>query len=152
MQYAVLEIAFALSVTLSLSHTHTQLGSLGIKSEGDLKYLDPDGLKGLSLSQVSKAKIRELVATASLTLQPADEHTHSDIIPWLKTLGLTEGEIKAIMMQFMKPEYGITNRSILFSLDDEDIDEVLVSLSCVFNVLQLVAVCRSCFAVCCRIT
>ena len=62
-----------LSPSLSLSLTHTQLGSLGIKSEGDLKYLDADGLKGLSLSQVSKTKICKLIATAGLTSGPADD-------------------------------------------------------------------------------
>jgi len=52
------------------------------------------------------------------------------------------------MREFRKPEYGITNRCILFSLDDEDIDEVPPFLFCV---LQRVAAGCRCFAVCCRI-
>jgi len=51
--------------TFALPYAVTQEAQMGIKSERDLKYLDPDSLKGLSLTQVSTTKIRELVVMAS---------------------------------------------------------------------------------------
>ena len=47
---------------------------------------------------------------------------------WLKNLDLSEEEIKYILLQFQKPEYGITDLSIVYLLDDEEIDEVLENL------------------------
>ena len=52
----------------------------------------------------------------------------SDLVSWLKNIGIGESDVPSIMQQFSKPEYGVSTLAELFALDDGDVDEVLGNL------------------------
>ena len=63
-------------------------------------------------------------ANTRLPLRGAD----SNLVAWLKKIGIGESDIPTIMEQFSKPEYGVSTLAELFALDDGDVDEVLGNL------------------------
>ena len=52
----------------------------------------------------------------------------SNLVAWLKKIGIGESDVPTIMEQFSKPEYGVSTLAELFALDDGDVDEVLGNL------------------------
>ena len=52
----------------------------------------------------------------------------SNLVAWLKKIGIRKSDVPTIMEQFSKPEYGVSTLAELFALDDGDVDEVLGNL------------------------
>jgi hypothetical protein len=52
----------------------------------------------------------------------------SEMKAWLLSIGLEEISLNDIILQFLKPEYGVKTLRELFALEDEDIDEILQGL------------------------
>jgi len=47
--------------------------------------------------------------------------------PWLRQIGFDENDVTNLVLRFSNPDFGVTNRAILFSLDAMHVDEILES-------------------------
>ena len=56
-----------------------------------------------------------------------EEEAQRELGPWFRQLGLSEAHAKDLAHRFSKPDFGVTNQAILFSLDDTHVDEILES-------------------------
>jgi len=63
-------------------------------------------------------KVTTYIATAS----------GSEMKAWLLAKGFDEADVGHILLQFIKPEYGVKTLMEMFALEDADIDEVLQGL------------------------
>ena len=52
----------------------------------------------------------------------------SEMKAWLLAKGFEEADVGHILLQFIKPEYGVKTLMEMFALEDADIDEVLQGL------------------------
>ncbi len=60
--------------------------------------------------------------------QAASQAASSDLVPWLRSLGLSHEESLSIVLHLKKPEYGVTNLVVLRALTEADLDEVFKNL------------------------
>ena len=66
----------------------------------------------------AQGKVTAYIATAS----------GSEMKAWLLAKGFEEADVGHILLQFIKPEYGVKTLMEMFALEDADIDEVLQGL------------------------
>ena len=52
----------------------------------------------------------------------------SEMKAWLLSKGFDEADVGHILLQFIKPEYGVKTLMEMFALEDADIDEILQGL------------------------
>ena len=48
-----------------------------------------------------------------------------ELDPWFRHIGFAEDDAKILVLRFSKPDFGVTNCAIMFSLEDEDVDVIL---------------------------
>jgi len=90
-----------------------------------LKYLTHTEMQSLSVTPVSKTKIRNLATTSFGALIAAD---HTDLHQWLLRIGIAEADVEGIVHELNRPEFGVNNLKTLFAIDAEDIDDILKNL------------------------
>eukprot|EP00802_Teleaulax_amphioxeia_P010741 Tamp_10770.p1 GENE.Tamp_10770~~Tamp_10770.p1 ORF type:complete len:428 (-),score=72.49 Tamp_10770:308-1591(-) len=119
-----------LDLDIDIQDLEKQFVRLGIKKETDLQYLDEEGLKKLSVTHVSRAKIQNLTKGLFATTTPSDGDSAggSEIEAWLRKIGIAEDDISSVLLHFNKPEYGVKTLRELFALEEGDINEVLQPL------------------------
>jgi len=66
----------------------------------------------------SQGKVTAYIATGS----------GSEMKAWLLSKGFDEADVGHILLQFIKPEYGVKTLMEMFALEDADIDEILQGL------------------------
>ena len=50
---------------------------------------------------------------------------HRELGPWFRQIGFDEDDVAELVLQLSKPEFGVTNRGILFSLEEGDVEDML---------------------------
>jgi hypothetical protein len=53
------------------------------------------------------------------------EEAERELDPWFRQIGFAEDDAKILVLRFSKPDFGVTNCALMFSLEDEDVDVIL---------------------------
>ena len=53
------------------------------------------------------------------------DEAHRELGPWFRQIGFAEDHVAKLVLQLSKPDFGVTNRAILFSLEEGDVEDML---------------------------
>ena len=103
----------------------TTAGSL-LKSPGVKEFPYASDLSAMTLKDVTMAIDDE---ASPVVVSTADERkvdeAQRELGPWLRQIGFAEDDVANLVLQLSKPDFGVTNRAILFSLEEGDVDDIL---------------------------
>ena len=68
-----------------------------------------------------------VVSTADQQRRKVDE-AQRELGPWFRQIGFAEDDVANLVLQLSKPHFGVTNRAILFALEEGDIEDMLEGL------------------------
>jgi len=84
--------------------------------------------RGVRQSSIALAQMESVLVME----KPANYHeehnvgeAERELGPWFRQLGFAEEDSKVLVLCFSKPDFGVTNCTLMFSLEDEDVDVIL---------------------------
>jgi len=84
---------------------------------------------GVRQSSITLARMESALVMESPMANYHEEHTVEEaerqLDPWFRQIGFAEDDVKILVLRFSKPDFGVTNCALMFSLEDEDVDVIL---------------------------
>ena len=50
---------------------------------------------------------------------------HRELGPWFRQIGFAKDDVSKLVLHLSKSDFGVTNRAILFSLEEGDVEDML---------------------------
>ena len=67
----------------------------------------------------------DVTVAIAQTASHLDDEVHRELKPWFCKIGFAENDAENLVVRFSRPSFGVTNRALMLSLDDEDIEDIL---------------------------
>ena len=67
----------------------------------------------------------DVTVAIAQTASHLDDEVHRELKPWFCKIGFAENDAENLVVRFSRPSFSVTNRALMLSLDDEDIDDIL---------------------------
>ena len=90
---------------------------------------DTNESQGVGQSSITIAQMESALVMENPMANYHEEHTVEEaareLDPWFRQIGFAEDDVKILVLRFSKPDFGVTNCALMFSLEDEDVDVIL---------------------------